>query len=527
MKKRIALLLTLVLVCNLILTGCIPLDKILPCQHEWEDATCLAPLTCTKCEETAGEPLGHAWEDATCTEAKTCSRCKQTDGVALGHTWGDATCTDPEICSTCNATQGSALGHNWQDATCTEPEYCAVCHLEQGAPLDHDYRETVTRAPSCDKHGVMTYTCKHCNDKYTQEVTAATYTSTEIYNLYKSSVGEVLTYDRNGSELALGTCVVYSADGKLITNFHVIENAYSATVKIDGKTYDVKYVLAYDRDIDLAVIQISASGLKPATLCAKDHATGGTVYALGSSRGLELTMSQGIITHSNRVLDGVVYTQHDAAISGGNSGGPLINEFGEVIGINTMTVRDSQNLNFAINISEMDNLVYGTKLTMQQFYDKECNPYLRLKNYIIENGSYYTSSGGYYVVHLGNQYSSDYSSKYSRYAYYYVSDGEITLDMVIDDGDYWLYVTLTEDMSGVYAWDYFDDYGYKMGGTLYANTFDSDTLLGYSYNNISYSSIRSSVRELASTMVVLLAMHIDTDFSAIGITAQDLGFYYF
>lgn len=58
-------------------------------QHEWEDADCITPKTCSKCGKTEGEPLGHSWEDATCTKPKKCKICGETDGEPLGHTPGD------------------------------------------------------------------------------------------------------------------------------------------------------------------------------------------------------------------------------------------------------------------------------------------------------------------------------------------------------------------------------------------------------------------------------------------------------
>ena len=82
------------------------------------------------------------------------------------------------------------------------------------------------------------------------------------------------------------------------------------------------------------------------------------------------TFSQGIITAVNRKIEGVTYIQHDAAISPGNSGGPLLNKYGEVIGINTWTLEDSQNLNFAVSSSVLLEMKYSTPLTMEQFYDK-------------------------------------------------------------------------------------------------------------------------------------------------------------
>ena len=91
--------------------------------------------------------------------------------------------------------------------------------------------------------------------------------------------------------------------------------------------------MAFDELIDLAVLKVEQNGLVAATVCKNNVQAGETVYAIGSSRGLTNTYSQGIITHADRVLDGVTYVQHDASITNGNSGGPLINIYGEVIGI--------------------------------------------------------------------------------------------------------------------------------------------------------------------------------------------------
>ena len=69
--------------------------------------------------------------------------------------------------------------------------------------------------------------------------------------MFQNSVGEVTVFDQSGQQISLGTCFVYSADGKLVTNYHVIEGGYSAKIALGGKTYDVTGVLAYDKYIDL------------------------------------------------------------------------------------------------------------------------------------------------------------------------------------------------------------------------------------------------------------------------------------
>ena len=477
--------------------------------------------------DQAAKECTHTWKSATCAAPKTCSKCQLTEGAALGHAWVSATCTAPKTCSRCQKTSGEAVGHSWEDATCTTPKTCSSCQATSGTALEHDYTETVTVAATCQGSGTKKFSCSNCTSSYTEAYELEKYDATSIHDMCAKSICEITTYDKSGSALALGSGFVYSDDGKIVTNFHVIDGAYSIKINLNGTTYTVQYVLTYDKDIDAAILKIDAKNLESVKICDKTHKVGEEVYAFGSSKGLTATFSRGIITYSNREMDGVVYTQHDAAISSGNSGGPLINQFGEVIGINTLTIKDSQNLNFAINISELSNLSKETKLTVSEFYEKECDVFSKLKNHIVEKGTYKTSSsaGAYYVLNLGSFYSSDYSYKYTRYAYYYVAKDYITLDFASSSGSY-VYFKITEP-DGVYDWNYFDDSNYVMSGILYANTYTTDTLLGYNYNNISYSSLRATIRELASTYMSALLSYIDKDFKTIGVTAEDLGFYYY
>ena len=455
-------------------------------------------------------------EKATCTqEGKRVRTCecgeKQKEDIPKDpHTYEEAVTT----VATC-VTEGV------KTFTCTA---CGDSYTEAIAKGEHSYKDEVTKEPSCGNEGVKTFTCELCGDSYTEAIPVVKYSSTEISEKYIKSVGEVVVSDPKGSEISLGTCFVYSEDGKLITNYHVIEFGYSATVTIDSQTYTVSQVLAYDKDKDIAVLQIPATGLQAVTVCKEDHKTGEDVYAYGSPKGLTDTISAGIISSEPRVLDGVKYVQHSAPISSGNSGGPLISCYGEVIGINTWTVRESQNLNFAIHLSELDALDYSSPMTMAEYYEKECDPYTRLKNYIINNGSY--DSDGFYVVELGYSYSSDYTNTYKREAYYYIESGNVTLDMVINSGEYWCYFVIAPESNGTYEWSYFDDDDYSMGGTLHASTFTGSTL-AYNRNNINNSALRDAICTLATSMIGAICQSIDSDLAAAGVTAADLLFQYF
>ncbi|MBO7253254.1 MAG: hypothetical protein J6V25_11595 [Oscillospiraceae bacterium] len=105
-NKKIALLLAVVLMAA-VLSGCC-------LSHEWEEATCVDPKTCAKCDKTEGEALGHSWQEATCDAPKTCSVCAETEGKALDHDWVEATCTEAKTCALCGATEGTELGHEIQ-----------------------------------------------------------------------------------------------------------------------------------------------------------------------------------------------------------------------------------------------------------------------------------------------------------------------------------------------------------------------------------------------------------------------------
>ncbi|MCM1217801.1 MAG: hypothetical protein NC548_25195 [Lachnospiraceae bacterium] len=83
--------------------------------------------------------IKHEWVEATCTEPRTCSVGGETEGEALGHTWTEATCTAPKTCSVCNETEGEALGHEWIEATYDAPMTCSVCSETEGEPLPKPY----------------------------------------------------------------------------------------------------------------------------------------------------------------------------------------------------------------------------------------------------------------------------------------------------------------------------------------------------------------------------------------------------
>lgn len=158
-----------------------------------------------------------------------------------------------------------------------------------------------------------------------------------------------------------GSGFIIDKDGHILTNYHVIANAREVEVTLYNKKKYKAMVIGRDRSHDLAVIQIKAPALIPATLGdSKSLMVGQNVYAIGNPFGLSGTMTRGIISSMRpiRTPDGAEIEeaiQTDAAINPGNSGGPLLNAHAEVIGINSMIATGGSNqsagIGFAIPIN--------------------------------------------------------------------------------------------------------------------------------------------------------------------------------
>ena len=173
-------------------------------------------------------------------------------------------------------------------------------------------------------------------------------------------------FGQTSSSAVNGTGFVITADGYIMTNYHVIESAqrnnYSVSALFkDGTSYEAK-VVGFDADNDVAVLKIEASDLSPVTIGNSDDiAVGDGVFTIGNPLGeLDFSMTSGRVSALNRsiVTDrntaAINMFQFDAAINSGNSGGPVYNESGEVIGIATAKVGSSgvEGLGFAIPIND-------------------------------------------------------------------------------------------------------------------------------------------------------------------------------
>ncbi len=164
----------------------------------------------------------------------------------------------------------------------------------------------------------------------------------------------VVASDKVGKEISQGSGFVISSDGKVVTNYHVVEGAASAIIKFpDGAFYLIEGMLGSDANKDIAVLKAAGKNLPFLPLADSENVQiGEQVVAIGSPLSLEGTVSEGIISGRREWKErNLTVLQTTAPISPGSSGGPLLNLKGEVIGVTTFRLAGGQNLNFAVPVS--------------------------------------------------------------------------------------------------------------------------------------------------------------------------------
>ncbi len=171
-------------------------------------------------------------------------------------------------------------------------------------------------------------------------------------------VKEVFAQGQRHEVLAVGSGFIFSPDGYVVTNEHVAGESSQVLCVLSDNTEMEAKVVGTDPDTDIAVLKLEPGGALSSVKLGKSSAleSGQMVLAMGSPHGLARSVSLGIVSVTNRYLGdstGAVgqynnWIQTDAAINRGNSGGPLVNLEGEVVGINTLTLMGAENLGFAI-----------------------------------------------------------------------------------------------------------------------------------------------------------------------------------
>ena len=197
----------------------------------------------------------------------------------------------------------------------------------------------------------------------------------EIYQQVLPSVVSVVTHMSSGQGYGAGSGVIMREDGYILTNYHVIEGGDAVKIMLlsDGATYDAQLV-GYDESLDIAVLKIDAEGLTAAQFGDSDLLEiGDAAYAIGNPMGyLYGTMTDGIISALHVDVDGksMNLIQTSAALNSGNSGGALINEQGQVVGITVAKISGKED----------EALVEGLGLAIPI---SDARPFI---NYILETG---------------------------------------------------------------------------------------------------------------------------------------------
>ena len=166
--------------------------------------------------------------------------------------------------------------------------------------------------------------------------------------IYKNTVASTVTIETDnsqGSGFFVGTNMI-------ATNYHVIEGATKAICYVNGSStqYKIEGYLALNKSADLIILKVTGLNRESIKFTTDSVFPGDKIYAIGSPKGLQATISDGIVS-GLRDFDGHKLIQITAPISPGSSGGPVLNSKGELIGISVGQLKDGQNLNFAIPIS--------------------------------------------------------------------------------------------------------------------------------------------------------------------------------
>jgi serine protease Do len=223
-----------------------------------------------------------------------------------------------------------------------------------------------------------------------------------VFAQVNKSIVYIEAYNKYNKPVSTGSGIIVGANGQVVTNYHVVTD-YSEITKVKvklatGESFDSTKALGFDVDKDLVLLKLDTTrtNLPAATLGdSAAVATGEKVYALGSPSGVQNTITEGIVSNKNVVMDKKNYIQTSAPLSPGSSGGALVNKYGEVVGINDMTLTEGQNMNYAIPVNVYKAMPKNKNVTLLQV-----------------NKAYYVAAAGTGdVTEEENNDTSDYGDK--------------------------------------------------------------------------------------------------------------------
>ncbi len=181
-------------------------------------------------------------------------------------------------------------------------------------------------------------------------------TSSDFSGIIEDAVKSVVTIRTDVSQ---GTGFIITDDGYIVTNAHVLVGGHT----IQSLTYEQEAIntqfIGYDGNLDIALLKISGKYRELELADSNDVQVGEKVIAIGNPLGLQFSVSEGIVSAKDRAgSNGIeAYIQTDAALNPGNSGGPLINKKGEIIGINNFKIGEGESLGFALESNYMQSAI--------------------------------------------------------------------------------------------------------------------------------------------------------------------------
>lgn len=182
------------------------------------------------------------------------------------------------------------------------------------------------------------------------------FTAEEKYN----SVFVVTSGNSLGSGFAVG-------ENCIITNAHVLDNPNNIVLTTYAGETHTAYLVGYDQDKDIAVLGVKDAKFTPLTIADyKSLNTGDDVYAIGAPKSMAYTLTKGVISAKEREIGKYKYIQTDAAINEGNSGGPLLNDEGNVIGVNTLKMSDSEGIGLAIPMTVVSDFLKSLNIELDE-----------------------------------------------------------------------------------------------------------------------------------------------------------------
>ncbi|MBC7195516.1 MAG: trypsin-like peptidase domain-containing protein, partial [Caldisericia bacterium] len=300
-------------------------------------------------------------------------------------------------------------------------------------------------------------------------------TGNDIFENNKFKIVSIENYDNKGNLKGRGTGFVATDNGKVITNFHVIENANYVIVKfMDDRNYKINGLINYDINRDLAILKLPIDLIEPIKIGDSDKIkVGDEIILISNPLGLNLTLTNGVISYVNRIINNQTFIQYTAPSSPGSSGGPLFNLNGEVIGVvnSKIVLEGVEGINFAIPINDVKLLLKEEKpIEFNKIFSQSYSSWDLSDDKILE------------AINLGKKYYNDTIKLIEMFSIYSISYSLITTktNVTVMTPYFWIAYNTAENMKSGKditikdAYSFLKNYGNQLDFLLliYGNSID-------------------------------------------------------